>query len=99
MARVLRPGGHFLYADFRFRDDVPAWETAITAAPLRILQTQTAVQGEAVSASTRAFGLSKAQYEDGSVDYLNILDAERVVLGARLNEVRLRGEQCFPVRR
>jgi multidrug efflux system outer membrane protein len=61
---------------------------------LRILQTQTAVQGEAVSASTRAFGLSKAQYEDGSVDYLNILDAERVVLVARLNEVRLRGEQA-----
>ncbi|UPG90231.1 efflux transporter outer membrane subunit [Luteibacter aegosomaticola] len=61
---------------------------------LRILRDQTAVQGEAVSASTRAFGLSKAQYEDGSVAYLNILDAERVVLAARLNEVRLRGEQA-----
>jgi multidrug efflux system outer membrane protein len=61
---------------------------------LRILQEQTAVQGDAVNASTRAFGLSKAQYEDGSVAYLNILDAERVVLGARLNEVRLRGEQA-----
>ncbi|HEY4090747.1 MAG TPA: efflux transporter outer membrane subunit [Luteibacter sp.] len=61
---------------------------------LRILQEQTTVQGEAVNASTRAFGLSKAQYEDGSVAYLNILDAERVVLAATLNEVRLRGEQA-----
>ena len=25
VARVLRPGGHFLYADFRNRDGIPAW--------------------------------------------------------------------------
>jgi SAM-dependent methyltransferase len=40
VARVLRPGGHFLYADFRFREDLPAWEAAITAAPLHIVQTR-----------------------------------------------------------
>lgn len=34
-ARVLRPGGAFLYADFRFREDVAAWEAALAAAPLR----------------------------------------------------------------
>jgi len=37
VARVLRPGGHFLYADFRFRDRQAAWETALAAAPLKIL--------------------------------------------------------------
>jgi SAM-dependent methyltransferase len=30
--RVLRPGGHFLYADFRPRGEVPAWGAALSAA-------------------------------------------------------------------
>ena len=38
VARVLRPGGHFVYADFRFRDEVPAWERTIAAAPLQSIQ-------------------------------------------------------------
>jgi SAM-dependent methyltransferase len=29
VARVLKPGGRFLYADFRFNDSIPAWEDAI----------------------------------------------------------------------
>ena len=29
VARVLKPGGHFHYADFRFEDSIPAWEKAI----------------------------------------------------------------------
>jgi SAM-dependent methyltransferase len=37
VARVLRPGGHFLYADFRFREEVPAWEKALDEAPLQQL--------------------------------------------------------------
>jgi SAM-dependent methyltransferase len=40
VARVLRPGGHFLYADFRFRDDFAAWESAIATAPLEVMQTR-----------------------------------------------------------
>jgi ubiquinone/menaquinone biosynthesis C-methylase UbiE len=37
VARVLRPGGHFLYADFRFEEkgDIVKWEKALAAAPLR----------------------------------------------------------------
>jgi SAM-dependent methyltransferase len=35
VGRVLRPGGHFLYADFRFGSDVAEWEGALAAAPLR----------------------------------------------------------------
>jgi len=38
--RVLRPGGHFLYADFRFADGQTAWEKAIAAASLKIRHTQ-----------------------------------------------------------
>jgi fatty-acid O-methyltransferase len=37
VARVLRPGGHFLYADLRPADDVAAWEAALAGAPLRML--------------------------------------------------------------
>jgi len=40
VSRVLRPGGHFLYADFRFRDGLAEWESAIATAPLQIVQTR-----------------------------------------------------------
>jgi SAM-dependent methyltransferase len=36
VARVLRPGGHCLYADFRFEDGLAAWERALASAPLKI---------------------------------------------------------------
>ena len=35
VARVLRPGGHFLYADFRFRERWAEWDAALAAAPLK----------------------------------------------------------------
>jgi ubiquinone/menaquinone biosynthesis C-methylase UbiE len=35
VARVLRPGGHFLYSDFRNRDGFPAWEAGLAQPPLR----------------------------------------------------------------
>ncbi len=45
VARVLRPGGHFLYADFRFSTGVinegfAAWEQALAAAPLRFVHSR-----------------------------------------------------------
>jgi len=40
VARVLRPGGHFLYADFRFGDRLGEWEQALVAAPFQILRNQ-----------------------------------------------------------
>lgn len=36
VARVLRPGGQFLYADFRFSDSIPEWERDISRAPLEL---------------------------------------------------------------
>ena len=40
VARVLRPGGRFLYADFRFADGgaIEAWERDLAAAPLRCVE-------------------------------------------------------------
>ena len=40
VARVLKTGWHFLYADFRFRDQWAEWEKAIDNAPLEIVQTR-----------------------------------------------------------
>ena len=37
VARVLRPGGHFLYADFRGYMQFSEWEKALADAPLRLL--------------------------------------------------------------
>ena len=37
VARVLRPGGHFLYADLRPRDSIAEWEAALADAPMRML--------------------------------------------------------------
>lgn len=36
--RVLRPGGHFLYADFRERSSIDAWRSALQAAGLEKLR-------------------------------------------------------------
>ena len=38
--RVLKPGGYFLYADFRFSDGVSGWEDALEKAPLKIKQSR-----------------------------------------------------------
>jgi SAM-dependent methyltransferase len=38
VARVLKPGGHFLYADFRFGDGLVAWEQALAAVRLRAVR-------------------------------------------------------------
>jgi ubiquinone/menaquinone biosynthesis C-methylase UbiE len=35
--RVLKPGGHFLYADARTSYEFPAWEEALANAPLRVV--------------------------------------------------------------
>jgi ubiquinone/menaquinone biosynthesis C-methylase UbiE len=40
VARVLKPGGHFLYADFRFNEELAAWERDLTAMPLKQVATR-----------------------------------------------------------
>src|SRR5271166_2219185 len=37
VARVLRPGGHFLYADLRDAEAVAEWEAALANAPMRLV--------------------------------------------------------------
>jgi SAM-dependent methyltransferase len=40
VARVLRPGGHFLYTDFRPGEALAEWDAGIAAAPLSVVQTR-----------------------------------------------------------
>ena len=35
---MLKPGGYFLYADFRFSDGIAEWEQDLVAAPLKMLK-------------------------------------------------------------
>jgi ubiquinone/menaquinone biosynthesis C-methylase UbiE len=37
VARVLRPGGHFLYTDLRPQGDIAEWEAALADAPIQML--------------------------------------------------------------
>jgi ubiquinone/menaquinone biosynthesis C-methylase UbiE len=40
VTRVLRPGGYFLYADFRFADRIAKWEEALAATPLKMIRSR-----------------------------------------------------------
>ena len=40
VARVLQPGGHFCYADFRFDEGLADWEQALAGAPLKQIKTR-----------------------------------------------------------
>ncbi|BBZ52995.1 hypothetical protein MHEI_47120 [Mycobacterium heidelbergense] len=62
VARVLRPGGHFLYTDVRKRDLVAEWEAALEEAPLRRLSQQ-AIDAEVMR------GLEKTQRMMGLVSH------------------------------
>jgi outer membrane protein, multidrug efflux system len=61
---------------------------------MRILEQQTQTQAEAVTASARAAQLSRAQYTEGAVNYLDVIDAERTVLQSRRAAVQLQGVQA-----
>lgn len=61
---------------------------------LRILEQQTQTQNEAVQASTRAATISRTQYREGAVNYLDVIDAERTVLQSQTTAVQLSGLQA-----
>lgn len=58
---------------------------------LRILDEQTSVQDAAVAAAARAASLSQIQYREGSVSYLDVIDADRMVLQQKRASVQLDG--------
>lgn len=60
---------------------------------LRLLADQAKAQDDAVRASTRAAQLSRTRYNAGSVNYLDVIDAERNMLSAERIGVQLAGSR------
>jgi multidrug efflux system outer membrane protein len=50
-----------------------------------------AARKESVAASKKAFELSSSRYREGAASYLDVVDSQRELLGAQLNEVQARG--------
>ncbi|ALL63113.1 RND efflux system, outer membrane lipoprotein CmeC [Paraburkholderia caribensis MBA4] len=61
---------------------------------LRILKDQRITQDAAVDASSRALQLSRKQYLEGAVSYLEVIDNERNTLQLRLASTQLAGAQA-----
>ncbi|NVZ62732.1 efflux transporter outer membrane subunit [Pseudomonas gingeri] len=64
-------------------------------ADLRLLDDQKGNQSAAVAASIRTERLSKTQYEEGQISYLDVIDAQRQVLQTELQLSRLTGTQAI----
>lgn len=92
--------GNLANARAKYEEDVALYRQQVLVAfqevednlaNLRVLEDQTQMQDEAVAASARAAQLARMQYEDGSVNYLSVLETERTLLQARRSAVQLEG--------
>jgi ubiquinone/menaquinone biosynthesis C-methylase UbiE len=66
VARVLRPGGHFLYADLRPRPSIAEWEAALADAPIRQL-THADISAEVVRGNEKVSERYQAELRTGCV--------------------------------
>src|SRR5690606_39076026 len=82
----------------QYEEDVAAYRQAVLLAfrevedglsSLRILGEQTQVQDAAVHQAARAAELSQIQYREGSISYLDVIDADREVLLQQRVSVKL----------
>jgi ubiquinone/menaquinone biosynthesis C-methylase UbiE len=95
VARVLRPDGHFLYADFRFNDRLAEWEKSITATPLKLLRT-----GNINAEVMRGMNLNSARSQNLVVQhlpkFLHSLGADFAgVKGSRVHKALNSGELSY----
>jgi multidrug efflux system outer membrane protein len=98
-----RRKGNLANARARYEEDVSNYQQQVLVAfrevedglsNLRILEGQIQTQSEALRASTRAAQLSRTQYTEGAVDYLDVIDAERTVLQSQRAALQLCGAQA-----
>jgi multidrug efflux system outer membrane protein len=81
-------------AQYRQQVLVAFREVEDNLADLRLLDDQMREQNDAVNASQRAAHLSRTQYQEGQVSYLNVIDGERQVLQSQLQASHLSGTQA-----
>jgi SAM-dependent methyltransferase len=95
VARVLRPGGHFLYADFRFRERWVEWEKAIADAPLKILH-QRNINAEVLRGMDRNSQRSQALIARHLPRFFHNLGADFAgVKGSRIHNALNSGELSY----
>jgi ubiquinone/menaquinone biosynthesis C-methylase UbiE len=95
VARVLRPGGNFLYADFRFADGMAGWEKAIAAAPLKILHQRT-INPEVLRGMDRNSQRSQDLVARHLPKFLHSLGADFAgVKGSRIHNALISGELSY----
>lgn len=63
-------------------------------AQLHLLRNQMQAQNDALASAQRSAALSKTQYREGSVSYLNVMDADRSVLQQRRSNIQLEAERA-----
>ncbi|HEY2604933.1 efflux transporter outer membrane subunit [Paraburkholderia sp. RL18-103-BIB-C] len=81
-------------AQYRQQVLVAFREVEDNLADLRLLDDQMREQNDAVNASQRAAHLSRTQYTEGAVSYLDVIDGERQVLISQLQASHLSGTQA-----
>ena len=81
-------------AQYRQQVLVAFREVEDNLADLRLLDDQMREQNTAVDASQRAAHLSRTQYTEGAVSYLDVIDGERQVLLSQLQASHLSGTQA-----
>src|SRR3546814_9190205 len=86
-----------------YEEDVAAYRQTVLSAfrevedglsSLRILKDQTQVQDAAVQQASRAAELSQIQYREGSVSYMDVIDADRQVLVLQRAPLALAGARA-----
>ena len=95
VARVLRPGGQFLYADFRFADGMAEWEKALAAAPLKMLHTRN-INAEVLRGMDRNSARSQDLIARHLPKFLHSLGADFAgVKGSRIHKALSTGELSY----
>lgn len=95
VARVLRPGGHFLYADFRFADGLADWEKVLAAAPLKLLYTRN-INAEVLRGMNRNSARSQDLIARHLPKFLHSLGADFAgVKGSRIHNALNSGELSY----
>lgn len=95
VARVLRPGGHFLYADFRFRERWPEWDSALAAAPL-LLQHRRNINAEVLRGMDRNSPRSQSLVARHLPRFLHGLGRDFAgTRGSRIYHALTRGELAY----
>lgn len=95
VARVLRPGGHLLYADFRFSEGLAEWEKALASAPLLLVQTRV-INAEVLCGMDRNSDRSQALIVRHLPEFLQKLGRDFAgIRGSRVYTALKRGELSY----